>query len=80
MTIRLVGSNRSIEPRGLCRDDAAAYIGIGATLFDRLVATGRAPKSRRLEGRVIWDRRQLDRLLDGVFDESDLEDPYANVA
>jgi predicted DNA-binding transcriptional regulator AlpA len=68
---------RVIEPRGLCREDAAAYMGIGATLFDRLVAAGRAPKPGRLDGRVIWDRRKLDRFLDDLFDEPELDDPHS---
>lgn len=53
----------AIEPRGLAREDAAAYVGVGTTLFDRMVQDGRMPKSARIDGRVIWDRRQLDRAL-----------------
>jgi predicted DNA-binding transcriptional regulator AlpA len=68
------------EPRGLSRDAAAAYIGIGTTLFDRLVEQGVLPKPARLEGRVIWDRRRLDRVLDSLFDEIDSDDPFARVA
>ena len=68
------------EPRGLSRDAAAAYVGIGTTLFDRLVENGRLPKPARLEGRVIWDRRRLDRVLDSLFDEIDSDDPFARVA
>ena len=80
MSAKLVVSNRAIEPRGLARDDAAAYIGIGSTLFDRLVSLGRLPKGARLDGRIIWDRRALDRVMDKLFDETDAADPYANVA
>jgi hypothetical protein len=68
------------EPRGLSRDGAAAYIGIGTTLFDRLVDSGMLPKPARLEGRVIWDRRRLDRTLDELFDRIDSDDPFARVA
>ncbi|MDB5578752.1 MAG: hypothetical protein JWR80_3928 [Bradyrhizobium sp.] len=47
-------------PRGLNREEAARYIGLGATTFDRLVADGRMPKPFRVGKRVIWDRLKLD--------------------
>ena len=47
-------------PRGLSRDEAAWYIGMGATKFDEMVADGRMPRPKRVDGRVIWDRLQLD--------------------
>jgi predicted DNA-binding transcriptional regulator AlpA len=53
-----------IEPRGLCRVDAAFYVGIGTTLFDRMVADGRMPQPRAVEGRTLWDRRELDAAFD----------------
>jgi predicted DNA-binding transcriptional regulator AlpA len=71
------GKDRTIEPRGLSREDAAAYMGIGATLFDRLIAAGRVPRPVRLDGRVIWDRRKLDRFLDDLFDQPEFEDPHS---
>lgn len=47
-------------PRGMCREEAARYVGIGTTLFDEMVADGRMPKARKAGARVIWDRVQLD--------------------
>jgi predicted DNA-binding transcriptional regulator AlpA len=47
-------------PRGLSRDDAARYLGLGATLFDQLVADGRLPQPRKVNTRVVWDRHELD--------------------
>jgi predicted DNA-binding transcriptional regulator AlpA len=49
-----------IEPRGLSRTDAAAYIGIGVSKFDQLIEDGRMPRPRRVDGRVLWDRYALD--------------------
>jgi hypothetical protein len=49
-----------IDPRGLGRDAAAYYIGIGATLFDTLVAEGRMPKPKLIYSRKVWDRQELD--------------------
>lgn len=47
-------------PRGLCREDAALYIGVGTTTFDRLVDEGRMPKPMRIGKRVVWDRLKID--------------------
>jgi predicted DNA-binding transcriptional regulator AlpA len=68
-------------PRGPSRDEAARYVGVGATKFDEMVADGRMPRPKRVDGRVIWDRLKieaafsdlpedtkvnpLDRILDG---------------
>lgn len=47
-------------PRGLCREDAALYIGVGTTTFDRLVEEGRMPKPVHIGKRVVWDRLKID--------------------
>jgi hypothetical protein len=44
----------------MSRDEAARYIGVGPTKFDQMVADGRMPKAKRVDGRVIWDRLRLD--------------------
>jgi len=58
----------AIEPRGLSRETAAAYVGIGTTLFDEMVRLGKMPRPATLKGRLIWDRQALDRALDDLFD------------
>lgn len=50
----------SLAPRGLSRVQAAAYIGVSASLFDEMVKDGRMPKPLKINARVIWDRHQLD--------------------
>jgi hypothetical protein len=40
------------------------YIGVSGTLFDRLVADGRMPGPRRIDGRKVWDIRALDLCFD----------------
>lgn len=47
-------------PRGLSREEAARYIGVGATKFDEMVKDGRMPKPKRVDGRTVWDRVALD--------------------
>lgn len=58
---------RKIEPRVLSRSDAAAYCGIGTTLFDEMVSGGRLPKPSKFNNRTVWDRHALDAALDGLF-------------
>jgi hypothetical protein len=50
----------SLPPRGLSRAQAAAYIGVSATLFDEMVKDARMPAPIRINSRVLWDRLQLD--------------------
>lgn len=49
-----------IEPRGLSRVQAAAYVGISPSLFDELVVDGRMPSPKAVNSRRIWDRLALD--------------------
>jgi predicted DNA-binding transcriptional regulator AlpA len=58
----------AVAPRGLSRLAAAAYVGIGATLFDQMIAAGKLPKPFRIEGRVLWDRLRLDAAIDELQD------------
>jgi predicted DNA-binding transcriptional regulator AlpA len=50
----------SYPPRGMCREEAARYVGVGTTKFDEMVADRRMPKPRKIDGRVVWDRIALD--------------------
>lgn len=50
----------SLPPRGLCREVAAAYIGVGGTKFDLMVKEGVMPRPRKHGGRRLWDRAELD--------------------
>lgn len=53
-----------VLPRGLSDDQAAAYVGVGATLFAQMVKDGRMPPPKQVGGRRVWDIRQLDRAFD----------------
>jgi hypothetical protein len=56
-------------PRGLSRDESARYVGFGATKFDEMVADGRMPKPKRVDGRVVWDRLKLDMAFSDLPDD-----------
>jgi len=42
-----------IPPRGLSRVQSAEYVGVSPTKFDQMVADGRMPKPKRIDGRVV---------------------------
>lgn len=55
-----------LPKRGLQRLEAAQYVGIGPTKFDEMVQDGRMPPPRRIDGRKVWDIRDLDLAFDGL--------------
>jgi hypothetical protein len=54
---------------GLARDEAAEYIGVGATLFDEMVADGRMPKPKTINSRRVWARVQLEKAFASLPEE-----------
>lgn len=59
-------------PRGLSRDEAARYVGVSTTTFDRMVQAGWMPRPKRVFSRLIWDRLRLDAAF------TDLSEQQAN--
>lgn len=62
---------RSLPPVGVCRVEAAAFIGVSATKFDEMVSDGRMPKPKRVDGRVIWSVKALTLAFDALPDGAD---------
>jgi hypothetical protein len=56
----------SLPPRGISREQAAAYVGISPSLFDEMVKDGRMPEPKRINSRTVWDRRLLDLAFDAL--------------
>jgi hypothetical protein len=52
--------------RGFDRKEAASYVGVSTTHFDKLVRQGIMPQPNLLLGRKVWDVRALDRVLDAM--------------
>jgi excisionase family DNA binding protein len=59
----------SYAPRGLSREEAARYVGVGTTKFDEMVHDRRMPKPKRVDGRVLWDRLALDAAFSDLPEE-----------
>lgn len=63
-------------PRGLSRIEAARYVGVSPTTFDRLVAEGVMPKPKAIGARRVYDRALLDSAFDAIGDgELDADGP-----
>ena len=52
--------------RGLSRDEAAMYLGIGVGLFDELRAAGKVAPPRVISNRKLWDIRDLDMAFEAL--------------
>lgn len=71
----------SLPPRGLCRVEAARYIGVSPTKFDEMVAASRMPPAKRIDARKVWDRLALDRAFSDLPDDAqDIANPWDEVA
>jgi len=57
----------------------AQYVGVGTTLFDEMVKDGRMPAPKRINGKTIWDRVQLDEAFMALPCEAD-DNPWDVVA
>lgn len=57
---------RSLPPRGLNRLQAAAYVGVSPSLFDKMVDDGRMPMPKRINARTVWDVRRLDLAFEAI--------------
>jgi hypothetical protein len=56
----------SLPRRGLSRDEAAMYLGVGAGTFDEMRSTGQVDAPRLIKGRKLWDIRDLDVAFDAL--------------
>ena len=71
---RALSDMRPVPRRGLSRTEASIYVGISPSKFDELVADGRMPAPLKIDGRKLWDIRDLDL----AFDELPREDSTPN--
>jgi hypothetical protein len=66
---------QSLPPRGLSREEAAAYIGVSPSLFDVMVKDGRMPGPTHINSRVVWDRLKLDASFEALADTNEVTAP-----
>ncbi|MER8616045.1 hypothetical protein NKG99_04190 [Mesorhizobium sp. M1409] len=65
----------TLIPFGVNREQAAALVGISATLFDRLVVDGRMPDARVIEGRLVWDVSEVEQAFRALPHRSEPSQP-----
>jgi predicted DNA-binding transcriptional regulator AlpA len=62
--------------RGLNRVDAAHYIGVSPTTFDKLVGENKMPKPKQIGTRRIWDKMRLDLAFEAIPGDDDAPNPW----
>ena len=63
---RALSATRPVPRRGLSREEAAVYIGVSPGKFDELIDNHRMPRARCIDGRKVWDVRELDLSFDAL--------------
>ena len=74
--------NSSIQPRGLRRAEAAAYIGISPSHFDTKLKSGDIPEPKKRFGVTLWDRHEIDDAFDSAAvndNKPEVDDTWAGV-
>ena len=59
----------SLPPRGLSRVQAAEYVGVSPSTFDKLIYDGIMPAPKKMRCRLLWDRKRLDECFDALDDD-----------
>lgn len=67
-----------VPRRGLSRPEAARYVGISTSTFDKLVHEGKMPQPFRIGSRTIWDLRKLDAAFDLLSGPDEEPDSFAD--
>jgi hypothetical protein len=63
---RRLSAIRPVVRRGLSRVEAAMYLGISPSKFDELRKDGRVGPARLIDGRKVWDMRDLDSAFEAL--------------
>ena len=71
--MRMQKPNLLINPRGLRTDYAAAYMGMSKTKFLESVDKGTIPRAVTIDGIKIWDRFDLDAVIDAAKEHAPSE-------
>jgi hypothetical protein len=69
----------SLPPRGLNREQSAAYVGVSPSKFDEMVKDGRMPPPVAVDARRIWDRHTLDRAFNALVNEGERDTSWDGV-
>lgn len=70
MRRNLTQHERQYAPRGMRVQAAADWVGFGTTKFLEMVADGRMPAGKLVDGCRVWDRYLLDEAFEALPDEA----------
>ena len=62
--------------RGLNRVEAARYVGVSPSMFDRLVAAGQMPEPKCIGARRVYDRQAIDVFFDLLDGQKDVPNAF----
>ena len=83
-TVRANVLPTNLPPRGLCREHAAAYVGVGYSKFDEMVKGGLMPPPKLVGSRKVWDRMAIDKafakLPDSEGKTSKMNNPWDDIS
>ncbi|WP_224701991.1 helix-turn-helix transcriptional regulator [Devosia aquimaris] len=69
---------RSLQPIGLSREVAAAFIDVSPSKFDEMVKDGRMPKPKQIDARRVWSRVAVEKSFAALpSDGEDDDDEWA---
>lgn len=66
----------NLPPRLIKCEAAAQYMGVSVGTFNKMIASGIAPKPVKIIGHEckLWDRQQLDKHIDALQGDGELND------
>jgi predicted DNA-binding transcriptional regulator AlpA len=73
---RYIALPHNLPPLGLRREAAAAFVCMSPSKFDQLVADGRMPKPKHIDGIVQWPVERLKEAYNALPDDSTESDWY----
>lgn len=79
-TVRASVLPAAVLPIGLSREQVAELIGVSSTKFDQMVADGRMPKPKRIDGRRVWDSRKVILAFEALDGDGEAADPWGAMA
>jgi len=65
------------ERAGLCRQEAAEYVGVSATLFDQMVEDGRMLRAKMINSRKVWHRLAIEEAFAQLPDAGQDASPHS---
>lgn len=64
----------SLQPIGLSREVAAAFIDVSPSKFDQMVQDGRMPKPKQVDARRVWSRIAVEKAFAALPSGEDVDD------